>query len=445
VWGIEKMSWVVLVVIVLAAICFVSTRNRRVSGCNAVDVANATTPHAHFILVDSSGMSFERLARNLEAAGFIIVHVPQSVHLAKPQRRLHPALRRMVQEVLAIPGVINRCIRTRPGTVLIVSTMHVAYLAVAALLRALGQHRAVYLVNFYVHSRSQWRVFHFVMRRLLTDLVGVSVQSPGECDLYRRLPQRVTLDYIPYGQDQLPLWDPSATLAPVARSHYVFAGGYTNRDYATFVRAAARMPEIQFVLVCSRHNSFDRQTPDNVKVIEDVSFRDFHALLARAAVVVVPLVHDGGSSGQMVALAGMSYGVPVIYTDFSTVAQYFVPDVTGVAVPCGDVDALTRAIIGLLDSPERAKAMVDAARSAYVRSFTADMSLARVAEAAAAFWSLINANSHHRHPLACATTDSATVCPKQTCPDAPDRSADAEDARMNTRQSDSTAEGRPPA
>jgi glycosyltransferase involved in cell wall biosynthesis len=390
---LKKMVWVVLALSVLGVIGVLLARKRPVRRRVAVD---AISPH--FILVDSPGMYLQRLARNLEAVGFSVVHVPQSVHLAKAQRVLHPALRRMAQEILAIPEVVSRCIRARSGTVLIVSNMHVAHLAVAALLRAVGQRRAVYLVNFYVHSRSQWRVFHFLMRQLLTEHVGISVQSPGERDFYRSLSQRATLDYNPYGQDQHPLWDPSATLAPVAATRYVFAGGYTNRDYATFIQAGARMPDVQFVLVCSRHNSFDRQTPDNVTVIEEVSFRDFHALLARAALIVVPLVHDGGSSGQMVALAGMSYGVPVIYTDFSTVAQYFVPNVTGLAVPCGNVDALTRAITELLDTPERAKAIGAAARSAYLESFTADIALARVAGSAAAFWSAINADSHHPAP-----------------------------------------------
>ena len=354
--------------------------------------SGATRP-TDFILIDHPEMYFVRLARNLTAAGFSVLHIPQSMHLATHPRWLHPTLRRMFQEILAIPEVIVRCGRAASSTVLIVPLMHVAYLAVARLFLAVGRRRPLYLMNFYVHSRSEWKIFRFVMRRLLTDAVAVSVQSPNEREFYRGLSKRVTLDYVPYGQNQHPVWDPSPQLAQVARGRYVFSGGYTNRDYPSFLRAAARMPDARFVLVCSRHNSFDRQTPKNVTVIEDVSFRDFHALLARATVVVVPLQHDRGSSGQMVALAGMSYGVPVVYTDFPTIAQYFVPDVTGVPVPCGDVDAITRAITRLLDAPDRAKSMGEAARSAYLQSFTGDISVARIADSAAAFWSAINADA----------------------------------------------------
>jgi glycosyltransferase involved in cell wall biosynthesis len=358
-----------------------------------ISPGSATTRPTDFILIDHPERYLERLARNLTAAGFSVLHVPQSVPLATRPRWLHPTLRRMIQEILALPEVIVRCSRTPSSTVLIVSIMHAAYLAVAWLLLAVGRRRPLYLMNFYVHSRSEWKIFRFVMRRLLTDAVGISVQSPNEREFYRELSKRVTLDYVPYGQDQRPDWEPSPHLAQLARGRYVFTGGYTNRDYPTLVRVAAQMPDVRFVLVCSRHNAFDRQTPQNVTVKEDVSYRDFHALLARATVVVVPLQRDAGSSGQMVALAGMSYGVPVVYTDFSTIAQYFVPDVTGVPVPCGDVDAITRAITGLLDSPDRAKSMGEAARSAYLQSFTADISFARIADSAAAFRSAINADT----------------------------------------------------
>lgn len=356
-----------------------------------ISPGSGTSRPADFILVDHPEMYFERLARKLTAAGFSVLHIPQAMHLATRPRWLQPTLRRMLQEILAIPEVIARCSSAPSSTVLIVPLMHLAYLAVARLLLAVGRRRPLYLVNFYFHSRSEWKIFRFVMRRLLTDAVGISVQSPNEREFYRELSKRVTLDYVPYGQDQHSVWDPSPHLARLARGPYVFTGGYTNRDYPTFIRAGAQMPDARFLLVCSRHNSFDRQTPHNVTVIEDVSFRDFHALLARATVVVVPLLHDSGSSGQMVALAGMSYGVPVIYTDFSTIAQYFVPDVTGVPVPCGDVDAMTRAITRLLESPDRAKSMGEAARSAYLQSFTTDISFARIADSVAAFRSAVNA------------------------------------------------------
>ena len=357
-----------------------------------ISPGSKTNRPTDFILIDHPERYFERLARNLTAAGFSVLHIPQSMHLATRPRWLHPTLRRMLQEILAIPEVMLRCSRIPSSTVLVVSIMHVAYLAVARLLLALGRRRPLYLMNFYVHSRSEWKTFRFVMRRLLTDAVGVSVQSTKELEFYRELSKAVTLDYVPYGQDQHPVWDPSPHLAQLARGPYVFSGGYTNRDYPTLVRVAARMPDVRFLLVCSRHNSFDRRTPQNVTVIEDVSFRDFNALLARATVVVVPLQQDAGSSGQMVSLAGMSYSVPVVYTDFSAIAQYFVPDVTGVPVPCGDVDAIVRAITRLLDSPDRARSMGEAARSVYLRSFTADISFARIADSAAAFWSAINAS-----------------------------------------------------
>jgi glycosyltransferase involved in cell wall biosynthesis len=382
------MDWLLLGAIVFIAIGLMALGLRTSRSGKTIA---ATPVRPDFVIIDSPGMYLTRLARNLEAAGFTVVHVAQPVYLSKV-RLLHPALKRMVQEMLAIPDVIARCGRIHRDTVLIVPTMHVAYLAVAALLKALGQRRPLYLVNFYVHSRARWRIFRFVMRRLLTECVGIAVQSPGERDFYRVLSQLATIDYIPYGQDQHPVWDPSPQFAPMACTRYVFAGGYTNRDYSTLVRAAATMPDVQFVIVCSRHNVFERHAADNVNVIEDVSFRDFHALLARADVVVVPLLHDGGSSGQMVALAGMSYGVPVVYTDFSTVAQYFVPYETGVPVPCRDADALAHGITGLLQSPQQAKAIAAAARFAYLERFTADRSLASVAESAAAFWSTITAN-----------------------------------------------------
>ena len=77
------------------------------------------------------------------------------------------------------------------------------------------------------------------------------------------------------------------------------------------------------VIICSRLNQMAENLPKNVTVLQDVPKEEFNGYLKNAKIAVIPLKEETGASGQMVALSAMSLKRPVIYSDVSSIAQYF--------------------------------------------------------------------------------------------------------------------------
>lgn len=88
-------------------------------------------------------------------------------------------------------------------------------------------------------------------------------------------------------------------------------------------------------------------------------------LLAAAEVVVMPSVRDprGNVDGlPIVVLEAMAAARPVVATDVSGIPMAIEHERTGVLIPEKDPDAVAGAVIDLLESPERARALGEAAR-----------------------------------------------------------------------------------
>ncbi|MHB8564572.1 MAG: glycosyltransferase, partial [Acidiferrobacteraceae bacterium] len=83
-----------------------------------------------------------------------------------------------------------------------------------------------------------------------------------------------------------------------------------------------------------------------------------------------PLKENVGSSGQMVALAGMQFAKSVIYPDFDVVAQYFVSGVSGVPYVAGSTESLRETIRNLYPDRDRLKTLGAQARRRWETHFT---------------------------------------------------------------------------
>ena len=194
------------------------------------------------------------------------------------------------------------------GTVFVCTSSHYAALLSARIASILGRRTSAFLCNFYLHQRGQRATVRHILSALMRGRIGIVVQSPNEVGYFSSLAPHAFVAYEPYGMG------PIAALGdPVQPSDYVFSGGYTNRDYDLLVRAAASLSDVPFVIACKTANRLPARLPANVRVIRDTSWDEFHHLLAAARLVVLPLAHDVGSSGQMVALAAMQAAKCTIY------------------------------------------------------------------------------------------------------------------------------------
>lgn len=150
----------------------------------------------------------------------------------------------------------------------------------------------------------------------------------------------------------------------VSDEGYVFTGGNVARDYAPFF-AAVRELQIHCILATNRPETLEGfQVPRNVRVLS-VPPAEFRQLMARAAVVVMPmratLLHAGA---QQTVLNAMLMGKFVILTDPEGGADYIKNGETGLLVPYGDVAALREAIQGFMVNREEARSIGERARVA---------------------------------------------------------------------------------
>lgn len=240
---------------------------------------------------------------------------------------------------------------------------HYSCLAFGLILRAAGRDPRLYLFNFYLHGLGSRQWVRSTLRFLLGSHVRILCQTEDEIRYFNEIRPEITLDYAPYCQDPLmrPEW--------LGSGNYVFAGGYSNRDYEVFVRCAERLPEQEFVIACSSLNRLKGPVPANVRLLSDRDWASFHSLLGHSKVVVVPLRERVGSSGQMVTLAAMEAGKPTIVPDVGGLSQYIQEDVTGFVYRLGDEDSLYERVAWCLEHPESLSDIGEAARVSYLRHF----------------------------------------------------------------------------
>jgi glycosyltransferase involved in cell wall biosynthesis len=90
----------------------------------------------------------------------------------------------------------------------------------------------------------------------------------------------------------------------------------------------------------------------NCRVLGRVPFSDLPGYYERASIFCGPAIREAASCMYIEAL---SYGLPVVATDFGALPEFVREGVTGYRVRCGDVAALADRLIALLDDPALAR------------------------------------------------------------------------------------------
>lgn len=216
----------------------------------------------------------------------------------------------------------------------------------------LGSESHLYLYNFYLHGLGKNKYVQMALRFMMdNDRLTLMAQTPDEIEFYRRLSKKINLCFVPYCSDL----EERHTEVSLAEG-YVFTGGYTNRDYQLMLKLAERMPERKFLFVASKMNKGLDKLPPNVELKREVTPSEFGKLMERAAIVVVPLREDVGSSGQMLCIQAMRYHKPVVYTNVSSISYYFSEN-SGIPYQLGNVDSLQAALASLYDDEGKAREM----------------------------------------------------------------------------------------
>lgn len=150
----------------------------------------------------------------------------------------------------------------------------------------------------------------------------------------------------------------------------VSVGGDRDRDPATLFAALAvvraERPDVDVVV----QSASDLAPPDGVTKVPHLSHLELRALYARASVVVVATRPNLHMSGLTVTLESMSTGRPVVLTRTPGVEDYVVDGDNALLSTVGEPDELAAHVLGLLASPDDARALGERARAVVEQRFT---------------------------------------------------------------------------
>lgn len=240
-------------------------------------------------------------------------------------------------------------------TVLVVSWYLIPILLLVAA-RVVRRPKRLVSLGTFMHDASLRRVVNQLLRRFKIDALEFIVFSDAEranlVDEVGISPERV--HRVMYRVK----WSDSS--ASDGQGEYVFTGGCTNRDYATFFAAVAPLP-YHIIAVASQFNDVS-DPASNVDVRIASPEAEFEELVAGCSLLVLPLRAGGEACGQTVLLSGIRNNRPVVATRHDSLIDYLGPDYPGF-VPAHDADALRGAIARALSDQRFRNSLVDRVRA----------------------------------------------------------------------------------
>jgi len=225
-------------------------------------------------------------------------------------------------------------------------------------------------------SSLSWRVKTALFRLIAKRALGVLTNSSAEVGFLARrfgIPE-AKLRFVPMyttiaNPERAP--DNAGTVVSVGR---------TLRDLDTLFQAATHVAA-PFVLVVGRNDRLPSPVPPNVQVRRELSLEETHAAMRRASVVVVPLLPAERSTGQVVLFEAMAMGKPVVATRAAGTIDYIRDGENGLLVEPGDAATLAAAINRLLQNPDWARRLSEAALVDCRNEWNAEIHAARKIDA----------------------------------------------------------------
>jgi len=238
------------------------------------------------------------------------------------------------------------------------------YLAAIKLNPFIKPKKKIIITFFFLHHLGRKRIIQRILKFLFSDeKIVLTLHSRYDLRYFQETvgitkTQTIILYHC---QDAPPVDD-----AYGRGEEYIFAGGYTNRDYNCLLEAA-RQVNFKFIIACFPQNEMSK-APANVSIVTNLKRDVFNGYLKNAKILIVPLKEDVGSSGQAVAVTGMSLEKPIIYSDADCLADYFTPMV-GIAYKLGDAADLAKKINGLIEDSDKCNVLGKGAYAHYDASF----------------------------------------------------------------------------
>ena len=173
---------------------------------------------------------------------------------------------------------------------------------------------------------------------------------------------------------------------PQHSGNYIFSAGRSHRDYGTLFEAV-RGIEIPVVVNARNFNVKGLERPSNVTVNPFLPFPEFIGIISQAKIVVLPLYEAKHASGETFLIQAMAAGKAVIATRTYSTEELIEHGRNGLLVEPGDASGLRSAIQSLLDHPEQAELLGEAAWQDYQRRWAFPLVAREVVELVSALGS----------------------------------------------------------
>jgi glycosyltransferase involved in cell wall biosynthesis len=123
----------------------------------------------------------------------------------------------------------------------------------------------------------------------------------------------------------------------------VFAGGSSERDFNTVIKSF-KNTNIPVTIVCQGNYVFtEREISSNIRILKNVSYDQFYALINQSFCVVVSLINERSSCGQLVVSYAMANSIPVIASDSCGVRDFISQNYNGLLFKAGNSRQLLNA------------------------------------------------------------------------------------------------------
>jgi glycosyltransferase involved in cell wall biosynthesis len=223
-----------------------------------------------------------------------------------------------------------------------------------------------------------WRFREIVSRLALPRAQGCVVFSRNQVELIHKKYGTTIPVYFQLFYTDTDFYAPRAG-AESARKIVWSCGLDAGRDFSLLLEASRHVDAL-FRIKARNLRASAVEFPNVAIEVRYLAPEEFRQQYAEAAVVVVCTHDTPNASGVTSLMESLSMGRPTIVSDNPALRDYFPPGDTVVVVPVGDVNALRKAIIYILENPEVAEAMGRRARLFAEQHFSASRHYADMAK-----------------------------------------------------------------
>lgn len=221
--------------------------------------------------------------------------------------------------------------------------------------------------------------YRLVVRSVLVSnyIHGFVVHSMSERDMYLKkfgFKFNNKILFVKYGRNIY--YTPSNSVD--VDNQYFFSGGTTNRDYVTLIDAFRQIDE-KLIIACFESDISNITIPSNVQIVHNVFGERFFDYMNGSLAVIVPIRNPQISSGQLVVLAAMALGKPIMATGGACLEDYLDAN-CAIILKERDTGSIINAVKNLKGNLKEKKKLASAAYHLYINELTLEKYAERISD-----------------------------------------------------------------